>query len=80
MKKQDAISHFGSKAAVARAAGISKQAVSQWGDFVPPRIAELLAEISAGKLIYDPDVYPSSYRRPGGRLWSPTATKREAAA
>lgn len=79
MKKQDAISHFGSKAAVARAAGISKQAVSQWGDFVPPAIAEAFAEISAGELVYDPGVYPPSYRRPGGRLWAPTSSIESAA-
>jgi DNA-binding transcriptional regulator YdaS (Cro superfamily) len=74
MKKQDAISHFGSQVAVARAAGISRQAVSQWGDFVPPTVAKLLAEISVGGLVYDPDVYPSSYRRPGGRLWVPKSS------
>jgi hypothetical protein len=81
MKKQDAISYFKTQAAVAQAAGISKQAVSQWGEFVPPAVAELLAEITGGKLVFDPGCYPQSYRRPGGRLWNPTSpTNREIAA
>lgn len=80
MKKQDAISYFGTQAAIAQAAGISKQAVSQWGEFVPPAIATLLAEISGGELTFDPSRYPQSYRRPGGRLWIPTQTAHEAVA
>ncbi len=74
MKKQDAISYFGTQAKIARAAGISRQAVSQWGEFVPPAIATLLAKISGGKLIFDPSSYPQAYLRPGGRLWTPTQT------
>lgn len=72
MKKKDAISYFGTQSAIARAAGISRQAVSQWGEFVPPAIANLLVEVSGGKLIFDPSSYPPAYLRPGGRLWIPT--------
>jgi hypothetical protein len=72
MKKTEAISHFGNQAKIARAVGISRQAVSQWGEFVPPAIAALLAKISGGKLIFDPSSYPPAYLRPGGRLWTPT--------
>jgi len=71
MKKQDAISYFGSQAALARTLGISKQAVSSWGDLVPPTNAMALEEITHGALKYCPESYPASYRRPGGRLWKP---------
>jgi len=86
MKKHDAVFHFKSQAALARAAGVSRQAVWDWGEFVPPAIAELLQEITDGALKYDPSVYPDTYRRPGGRLWTPSperpapAPAREAAA
>lgn len=73
MKKQDAISYFKPGAALARAVGISKQAVSCWGEYVPPAIAQLLMETTGGALVFDPENYPDSYRRPGGRLWEPTA-------
>lgn len=71
MKKQDAISHFGSKTAIARALGITRQAVQLWGDFVPTASAIALEEVTHGALKYCPDSYPESYRRPGGRLWKP---------
>ena len=35
MNIQDAIEHFGSKANLARALGLSKQAVSFWGNKIP---------------------------------------------
>ena len=72
MKKQTAISYYGSQARLARAAGVSKQAVWNWGEFVPPAIAELLQESTQGALTFDPSVYPETYRRPGGRLWKPS--------
>lgn len=47
MKVEEAITQFGSVAALATALGISVQAVYQWGDTVPPlrvyQIRELLA-------------------------------------
>lgn len=72
MKKQDAVSYFKTQAALARAAGVTRQAVWDWGEFVPPAVAEVLAEASGGALKYDPANYPDTYRRPGGRLWTPT--------
>ena len=35
MRKEDAIRFFGSATKLARALGISKQAISKWGDHVP---------------------------------------------
>lgn len=36
MDKQQAIRHFGSSAALARALGITRAAVTNWGERVPP--------------------------------------------
>ena len=71
MKKQDAISYFGSQAKVALALGISRQAVYGWGEMVPTASAEALEQITKGALKYRPETYPEQYHRPGGRLWSP---------
>lgn len=57
MKTKDAIAHFGSKVAVAAAAGISKAAVSQWGDRVPLGAAALLERATNGKLRMNPADY-----------------------
>lgn len=35
MRKEDAIRYFGNATKLARALGISKQAISKWGDDVP---------------------------------------------
>lgn len=74
MKKQDAVSHFGSQSAIARALNISKQAVHHWGEFVPPANAIVLERITDGALKYRPENYPATYHRPGGRLWKPTGS------
>lgn len=50
MKTHDAISHFGNASAVAAAAGISKAAVSQWGELVPIKTAVMLENASQGVL------------------------------
>ncbi|AKA31145.1 Cro/CI family transcriptional regulator [Acinetobacter pittii] len=42
MKKSDAIQAFKTKVGVAKAIGISKQAVSLWGDMVPEGSASKL--------------------------------------
>lgn len=80
MKKRDALAYFGTSIALARAVGVTKSAVSQWGEFVPPAIAELLQDLTQGVLHYDPSVYPDTYRRPGGRLWTPSPPRHETAA
>ncbi|WP_411684269.1 Cro/CI family transcriptional regulator [Acinetobacter indicus] len=45
MKTSDAVKAFKSKAKVASAIGISKQAVSQWGDTVPEASALKLLRV-----------------------------------
>lgn len=50
MKTADAIRHFGTQAALARALGVSKQAVAQWGEVVPDGRAYQLQVITGGKL------------------------------
>ena len=57
MKTQDAIKYFGSKAAVASVARLTRAAVSQWGDRVPLGTAGLLEKISNGKLRVDLNDY-----------------------
>ncbi len=57
MLKQDAINFFGSKTRLARAAGVEKSAVSQWGLLVPEGRAQRLVDASSGKLTYDKDIY-----------------------
>lgn len=50
MKTKDAVEHFGSKAEVARKAGVSRSRVSQWGEDVPELQAYRLEKASNGKL------------------------------
>jgi len=45
MKKDEAKNLFGSSKAVAEALGISRQAVSRWGDSIPPLRAYQIREI-----------------------------------
>lgn len=59
MRKADAIEHYGSGAAVGRALGIGKAAVSKWPPIIPrPWAAELHIRTN-GKLHFDPGVYDS---------------------
>lgn len=57
MKTLDAIAHFGSAARVADALGISRAAVSRWGERIPPSSASLLEKLSGGALVFDPADY-----------------------
>ena len=57
MKTKDAIEHFGSEVALARALEISRQAVDQWGEFVPFRTAIEIQRITKDKLKVDPSLY-----------------------
>ncbi len=63
MLKTAAVAHYGSQAAVARALGIQKAAVSKWGEFVPPFQASRLHQKTRGTLKYDPSDYAGWYRR-----------------
>ena len=63
MNKADAIRWYGTEAELARAVGISRQAVNKWPAIVPKGSAMDLAEITGGekrkgvRLIYDRAVY-----------------------
>lgn len=63
MFTSEAIQHFKTPAAVAEKLGISRQAVSQWGELVPPLSAARLAKLSRGKLKFDPDLYENWNRK-----------------
>jgi len=53
MDKQTAIDFFGSAAALAKALGVSKSAVSQWGEQVPMRRQFEIEHVSGGALRAD---------------------------
>jgi DNA-binding transcriptional regulator YdaS (Cro superfamily) len=72
MKTKDAIAHFGTASQLAAAVGISKAAVSQWGDHVPLGTAALIEKLTDGAVTLD----PSCYRR---RLSTLPAFHHEAA-
>lgn len=50
MKTEEAVKHFGSKANLARALGIKRQAVVQWGEYVPLGRAYQIQVLTGGKL------------------------------
>lgn len=63
MFKKDAILFFqGNQVALAKAAGVSPQAVFQWGALVPEGRAQRLVEASEGALVYNKDIY-DEYRK-----------------
>ncbi|GGZ31732.1 DNA-binding transcriptional regulator Cro [Shewanella chilikensis] len=53
MKTSMAIDHFETATALAKALGITKSSVSQWGEHVPQLRAYQLERITNGKLIAD---------------------------
>lgn len=57
MLTKDVIRHFGSKTAAALAIGITKGAVSQWGDRVPLASALKIQAVTNKKLKCDVDSY-----------------------
>lgn len=57
MLTSDALKFFGSKPAVAKAAGIELPSFYKWKELVPEARARRLEEASGGVLIYDKDVY-----------------------
>lgn len=50
MKKEDVINYFGSPSKTAKALKISRQAVSQWPEIIPPIMAHLVELVSKGEL------------------------------
>ena len=53
MSTDKAINHFGSAASLAKALGLSKAAVSQWGEYVPALRAYQLERITKGALVVE---------------------------
>jgi DNA-binding transcriptional regulator YdaS (Cro superfamily) len=51
MRTKQAIKHFGSAAALAKALGITRQSVHDWGDEVPEGRAYQLEVMTDGELI-----------------------------
>jgi DNA-binding transcriptional regulator YdaS (Cro superfamily) len=50
MRTTEVVKHFGTKAAIARALGITRQSLSQWSEF-PPQLAQYrLEELTNGEL------------------------------
>ena len=60
MKTKTAIQYFGSAKALADALGLTKGAVSHWGDVVPERNALKLERITNGALKYQESFYIKS--------------------
>jgi len=56
MKKADALRLYGTGAALARAVGVTPQAVSQWGELIPELQAARLA-LQTLALTYNPEDY-----------------------
>lgn len=57
MLKSEAVKHFGTALALARALGISSASVSEWGEYVPEGRAYQLQVMTAGALRVDPSIY-----------------------
>lgn len=51
MKKSDVIAHFGGVTATAKALGIKKSSVSQWGEEIPKGRAYEVQVMTEGKLM-----------------------------
>lgn len=58
MLKSTAVAHYKTDVAVARALGLSRQAVSKWGNVVPKGAAAQLQIITNGLLQIDHSLYP----------------------
>lgn len=57
MFKTDAIKFFGNGVKAAEAASVTSAAVSAWGEIIPERCAQRLAEVSGGALVFDKELY-----------------------
>jgi len=57
MKRDDLFKHFGGAIATAKAFGVTKSAVYQWGEIVPELVAYKAQVLTAGLLRVDPAVY-----------------------
>lgn len=60
MWKHSVLKYFKTASRAAKAAGVTKSAVSQWKDLIPMRMAYQLNKATNGKLKFDPSLYLSS--------------------
>ncbi|OIN31680.1 hypothetical protein AO411_2029045 [Salmonella enterica subsp. enterica serovar Sarajane] len=82
MNKLSAIEFFGTKCAIAKAIGVSKQAVSAWSEIIPKGAALELEKITNGALKCDLSVYkkrPRKYKRRSSPDTSPKEKPSEKA-
>ena len=63
MRKDEAVRHFGTAAALAEALGIAPSSVSEWGEFVPRGRAYELQVLTGGVLRVDPAAYEKPEER-----------------
>lgn len=64
MYKSIVLDHFnGNGASVARAAGVTRSAVSQWKDIIPEAMAYRLQAATRGKLKVDPSLYRDDLKK-----------------
>jgi len=64
MKRDDLFKHFGGALATAKAFGVTKSAVYQWGEVVPELIAYKAQVLTAGRLQVDPAAYERKLEAP----------------
>lgn len=66
MLKADALKYFkGSKAELAKVAGVSTPSIYSWGDVVPEARAARIHAATGGALPYDPEFYAKHDPRRG---------------
>ncbi|ECJ2444979.1 Cro/Cl family transcriptional regulator [Salmonella enterica subsp. diarizonae] len=63
MEIQKAVDIFGSKAAIARALGVSQPAVTRWGETIPKGRALELEKLTDGALKCDLSLYKGRQRK-----------------
>lgn len=68
MLTRKALEHFGDKYKLADALSISRQAVEQWGEYVPEGTAYKLQVMTAGVLRVDPLAYHKVHRQAAGAI------------
>lgn len=61
--KDQAITYYGSQAALSDALGIKQPSVADWGEY-PPALRQIqLERLTAGKLRAEPECFPSEPKR-----------------
>lgn len=57
MKTKDAIDHFGTQTALAKALGITQPTVAEWGEYPPPLRQLQIQQVTVGQLQAEPNVF-----------------------